>query len=224
MLELLPPTFDVTMEGFSIVMRPIEITDIGEEYVSWLNDPDINEFLEVGKQKKQTAKDIIEYVNNRRAEGTEVFGILTKKEKLLVGTTGLINWEKKIEYQKVSRLGLIKREKNAVLPPLGYGMMIGDKRAQRMGIGGEAYLYMISFIFDELKNDMIFNMAVLKHLEVISMAERVGFNKIHTLKNHIELSNGKYDGIVLTMTQREWLINKRKFNLLLNKLKIKFGK
>ena len=80
-------------------MRPIEINDIGEEYVSWLNNPEINKFLEVSSQKKQTIKDIIQYVNKRRSDGTEVFGIITKYNKKFVGTTGLFKCDKKIEYQ-----------------------------------------------------------------------------------------------------------------------------
>jgi [ribosomal protein S5]-alanine N-acetyltransferase len=223
MLDLLPPNINVVIRGRSIIMRPIEIDDIGEKYVSWLNDPEINQFLEVSKSKKQTVKDVFEYVNHRRSEGTEVFGILTNHDNMLVGTTGLINWEKKIEYQKILNLKLIKRDLNSASPPLGFGLMIGDKKAQMLGVGGEAYLYMISLIFDFLKADIIFNMAVLKYIEVISMAERVGFNKIHTLSNHIELSSGKYHGVILTMTQNEWLIKKKRFRLLLDKLKIKSG-
>jgi len=222
MSNLLPPNYNVTLEGYSIIMRPIEINDIGEEYVSWLNNPEINEFLEVSRQKKQTIEDIIEYVNIRRSDGTEVFGIVTKYDKKFVGTTGLFNCEKKTEYQKMISLGLIQKNSNAT-PPLGYGLMIGDKNAQKMGVGGEAYIYMLSVIFDIVKADMIFNMAVLKHQEVITMAERVGFNKLYTLKNHIELSNGKYDGVILTMTNDEWSIKKRRFRILLDRLKIKTG-
>ena len=100
MRPLLPPNFDVTIEGRSIIMRPIELNDIGERYLSWLNDPEINGFLEFSKYGNQSVKDVIEYINKRRSAGVEVFGIKTKKENLFVGTTGLINWENTIEYQK----------------------------------------------------------------------------------------------------------------------------
>ena len=223
MTKLLPPNYNVTLEGYSIIMRPIEINDIGEEYASWLNNPEINEFLEVSREKKQTVENIVEYVNKRRSEGTEVFGIVTKYNKKLVGTTGLFNCEKKTEYQKMISLGSIQENSNAVALPLGYGLMIGDKKAQKMGVGGEAYIYMISFIFDVANAGMIFNMAVVNHHEVIIMAERAGFNKLHILKNHIELSDGKYDGIILTMTQDEWTTKKKRFRVLLNRLKIKNG-
>lgn len=220
MQTLLPPNFDVTIEGRSVIMRPIELKDIGERYISWLNDPEINRFLEVSKHGKQSVKDVIEYVNKRRSEGLEVFGIKTKSENLLVGTTGLINWENKIEYQKVLSLGLINRTSS---PPIGFGLMIGDKREQMFGIGGEVYIYNIEFIFSVLKVDMIFNMAVLNYHKVVSMGKRAGFSKIHTLKNHIELSDGKYDGVILTMTSNEWSMKKRTFKFLLDRLKIKSG-
>ena len=100
MQNLLAPNFDLTMEGRSIVMRPIEINDINERYLSWLNNPEINRFLEFSKHGKQTLEDVFKYVNKRRSEGMEVFGIRTKKDNILVGTTGFINFENKIEYNK----------------------------------------------------------------------------------------------------------------------------
>ena len=65
-------------------------------------------------------------------------------------------------------LGLIEVNSNSTMLPLGYGLMIGDKKAQMIGVGGEAYICMISFVFDFLKADMIFNMAAVKHDEVIT--------------------------------------------------------
>ena len=220
MTRLLPPNYNVTLEGYSIIMRPIEINDIGEEYVSWLNNPEINEFLEVSSQREQTFKDIIQYVNKRRSDGTEVFGIITKYNNKLVGTTGLFNCDKKIEYQNMISLRLIEGDSKSTMLTLGYGLMIGDKNAQQMGVGGEAYIYMLSIIFDIIKADLIFNMAVLNHKEVIIMAERAGFNKLYYLKDHIELSDDKYDGIVLTMTKDEWATKKKRFRTLLDRLKI----
>ena len=63
-------------------------------------------------------------------------------------------------------------------------------------------------------------MAVLDHEEVITMAERAGFNKLYYIKDHIELSDDKYDGIVLTMTKDEWATKKKRFRTLLDRLKI----
>ncbi|SVD86800.1 uncharacterized protein METZ01_LOCUS439654, partial [marine metagenome] len=54
MQNLLAPNFDLTVEGRSIIMRPIEINDINERYLSWLNNPEINQHLEFSKNGKQT--------------------------------------------------------------------------------------------------------------------------------------------------------------------------
>ena len=223
MQNLLAPNFDLTMEGRSIVMRPIEINDINERYLSWLNNPEINRFLEFSKHGKQTLEDVFKYVNKRRSEGMEVFGIRTKKDNILVGTTGFINFENKIEYKKAKSLGLVKGDSSNTSHPVGFGLMIGDKRAQAIGIGGEAYVYNIEFIFRVLKIDMIFNIAALQHSKVVSIGKRTGFKIIHTLKNHIELSDRICDGIILTMTNDEWSIRKPVFQFLLDKFKIKYG-
>jgi [ribosomal protein S5]-alanine N-acetyltransferase len=223
MSKLLPPNHNVLIEGATVIMRPIEMQDIGEQYTSWLNNPEINEFLEVSSHKEQTVDDIVEYVNFRRLQGTEVFGIFTKKEKLFVGTTGLINWEDKAEFKEVLKMGLIQRKSDCTSPPLGFGLMIGDKMAQMFGVGGEVYLYMISFIFDCLNTDMIFNLAVENHREVITMADRVEFKKVHLFRDHVQLSDGKYDGVALSMTKDEWTIKKKKFKILLNRFNINFN-
>ena len=139
----------------------------------------------------------------------------------MFGTTGLINWEKEIEYQKISDLGLLNRDINCTSPPLGFGLMTGDKKTQMNGVGGKAYICMISFVFETLKSDMILIMASVKHHEVITMPKRLGFNKIHILKNHKELSTGTYDGFILTMAPDECSINKNHLRVLLIRINIK---
>jgi ribosomal-protein-alanine N-acetyltransferase len=221
MQTLLEPNYDLTMEGRSIIMRPIELSDINERYLSWLNNPEINRFLEFSKYGKQTLDDVVKYVNKRRSAGMEVFGIRTKKDNILVGTTGYVNWENTIEYKTVKRLGLVEVGSSNASRPIGFGLMIGDARAQAIGVGGEAYICNIEFIFRVLKVDMIFNMAALQHSKVVSIGKRTGFKIIHTLKNHIELSDRICDGVILTMTNNEWSIRKPSFHFLLNKFKIK---
>ncbi len=221
METLLAPNFDLTVEGRSIIMRPIEINDINERYLSWLNNPEINQFLEFSKHGKQTLDDIIKYVNKRRSTGMDVFGIRAKKDNILVGTTGFINWENTIEYKKAKSLGLVKGDSSNVSRPVGFGLMIGDKRAQAIGMGAEAYVYNIEFIFRVLKVDMIFNMAALQHPKVVSIGKRTGFKITHTLKNHIEFSDRIGDPIILTMTNNEWSIRKSVFQFLLDEFKIK---
>jgi [ribosomal protein S5]-alanine N-acetyltransferase len=223
MQTLLPPNFDLTMDGRSIIMRPIEISDINDRYLSWLNNPEINRFLEFSKFGNQTHDDVVKYVNKRRSAGMEVFGILTKRDNILVGTTGYVNWENTIEYKKAKDLGLVWGGSSNISRPIGFGLMIGDKRAQEIGVGGEAYIYNIEFIFRVLKVNMIFNMAALQHSKVISIGKRSGFKIIHTFKNHIELSDRICDGVILTMTNNEWSIRKPTFKFLLDKFKIKFN-
>jgi [ribosomal protein S5]-alanine N-acetyltransferase len=223
MRNLLKPNYDLTMEGRSIIMRPIELSDINARYLSWLNNPEINRFLEFSKYGKQTFDDVVKYVNKRRSAGMEVFGIRTKKDNIFVGTTGYVNWENTIEYKKAEYLGLVESGSSNVSRPIGFGLMIGDKRAQSIGIGGEAYIYNIEFIFRVLKVDMIFNMAALQHSKVVSIGKRTGFKIIHTFKNHIELSDRICDGVILTMTNNEWSIRKPAFQFLLDKFKIKFN-
>ena len=69
---------------------------------------------------------MFKYVNKRRSEGMEVFGIRTKKDNILVGTTGFINFENKIEYKKAKSLGLVKGDSSNTSHTVGFGLMISS--------------------------------------------------------------------------------------------------
>ena len=56
--------FDGRLFGQSVYLRNIEMTDCNEKYHCWLNDPDVNRFLET-RLSDQSIKSIIEFVASR---------------------------------------------------------------------------------------------------------------------------------------------------------------
>ena len=51
----------------STIIKPITENEITENYVSWLNDREINKFLEV-RHTKQTKDKVVNYINSIRKE------------------------------------------------------------------------------------------------------------------------------------------------------------
>ena len=61
-MNLLPINRKNEIRGHRITLRPITENEINSSYLTWLNDPEINKYLEV-RYKKQTIPDIYNYVN-----------------------------------------------------------------------------------------------------------------------------------------------------------------
>ncbi len=79
-----------------LVIRDIEVKDISPEYVAWLNNPDVNKYLEVRfvEQTRQRVEDYIRAKLNDTISGKH-FGVYDNEGKRLVGTVTLpsIKWK-----------------------------------------------------------------------------------------------------------------------------------
>ena len=60
---MLEPNWNYIIKGKSIIIKPITLSEISDKYVSWLNDKELNEFLEI-RHSKQNKKTIVSYINS----------------------------------------------------------------------------------------------------------------------------------------------------------------
>jgi RimJ/RimL family protein N-acetyltransferase len=78
-----------------LVLRDIRVSDISQEYIDWLNDPEVNQFLEI-RFAKQTRETVENYVRARleNTRDSKHFGVYDQNDKRLVGTVTfpVINW------------------------------------------------------------------------------------------------------------------------------------
>lgn len=93
--------------------------NMSPNYITWINDKQINKYLEV-RYKKQSKRDIQNYVKLcKKTKGTNLFGIFLKKEKIHIGNIKLDNID--------------PRHKRGVV-----GLFIGEKKYWGQGIASEA--------------------------------------------------------------------------------------
>ena len=196
------PNVKVVIEGGRVVLRPISEKEINNRYVSWLNDPEINRFLEVSSKGIQSIKSVIDYVNERRSKGCDVFAIFTKKKHIHIGTLGLIKYNPQIQDYA------------------SFGIMIGDRKAQMLGLGGEAYALMVEFLFSIPNILRIQNIPAANNYKICRTLEILGFKKDAILKEHITLASGKNDAYLYGMNREEWVTNKVRVANLLKGVKI----
>ncbi|BBN81088.1 hypothetical protein PA25_10730 [Pseudoalteromonas sp. A25] len=73
-----------------LLLREIQVLDITDEYVNWLNNPNINRYLEV-RFTPQTKRTVTEYIESKlkQVKTSMHFGVFDKNGSRLVGTVTL---------------------------------------------------------------------------------------------------------------------------------------
>ena len=77
---------------YKYTFKKLTIKDITDNYISWLNDPIVNQYLEV-RYKKQTKETVSNYINSfYREEEKYIWGVY--HDEKMIGTTTLTSFNK----------------------------------------------------------------------------------------------------------------------------------
>ena len=78
-----------TLSTNAILLRQLRKEDLTEEYVSWLNDPNVNQYLET-RYLPQTHESLVDYWNNHRDDSSSPwFAIVSKNNNKHIGNIKL---------------------------------------------------------------------------------------------------------------------------------------
>ena len=195
------PNVNVTIEGRTVKLAPVAECDINERYLSWLNDKETNQFLEV-RYRKQSQEDIYNYINTLRSqEGCELFGIYTKKNNEHVGNISVLNFN-------VNNQGNVS-----------YGILVGDKKAVILGLGAEATLLLVEYLFADPRIRR-----VAENAKSWRVVEKIGFKREGVLRESTVLDSGALSDVYLYgLLRREWEENKQRFTSILKNMVITRG-
>lgn len=202
-LQIKTPNVDVNIEGRTISLRPITEKEINDKYLSWLNDPTINQFLEV-RHRKQTMEDIYNYTNSLRSrEGCEIFAIFSKRNNNHVGNVAITNFNE-------SNQGI------AI-----YGVVIGDQRAAMVGVGAEAEALIIEFLFQSAEIRKIKANGHEANYKAWRLLESLGFKREAVLRKEAVLSTSEIcDIYCYGIFKEEWERQREKLRFLLSHVQI----
>ena len=188
----------------NLTIRPISMNEITNDYISWLNDFEINQFLEV-RHQNSTAISVIKYINSTRLiPGCEFFAIFLN-ESIHIGNINITSYNN-------NNIGYAQ-----------YGMMIGNKNAQKVGFGGLASMMLIEYLFrmPEIRKIECFPIAVNE--KSWKTTESLGFTREGILRDHDMLSDGSYtDTYVYGIFKTEWEQKRSHFLGLLNNFSITY--
>ena len=122
---------NLRLERERIYLRPVNVSDATDEYVSWLNDEEVNQFLEI-RFIQHTLDMLRVYIEKvSKDHGILFLAIIRKDTDKHIGNIklGPVDW-----YHRVGDIGI----------------MIGDKASWGQGYAGEAIRLLSDYAFREL--------------------------------------------------------------------------
>jgi RimJ/RimL family protein N-acetyltransferase len=183
----------------STIIKPITKNEISENYISWLNDPEINKYLEV-RHTKQTKTGAIDYINSlRKQHNCDMFAIFDNENNTHIGNLTITSFN------------------NNNNGSIDFGVMIGDKDSRSTGIGAEVLLSFIDFIFSYEMIERISAGAASDNIKSCKTLESIGFLKEGVRRKIFLLNNGnKCDYNYYGLLKEEWCKKRTRFINFLN--------
>lgn len=201
-IQLNPPQRRHILHCRNLTIKPITIKEITNEYISWLNDVEINQYLEV-RHIKSTKETAICYINEMRNKPECDFFAIFMNEDIHIGTINITNFNS-------SNYGIST-----------YGIMIGNKNAQKLGLGGLASMMIIEYLFKMPEIRKIECTALSLNEKSWKTLESLGFLREGKLRKHNKLSNGNYaDNYLYGTFKEEWVEKRKQFLPVLKNLTI----
>jgi len=170
--------------GERIIIRPLKVSDVSQRYVDWLNDPEVNRFLDIRgiSQNMEMVKNYV--LSHQGAINRLLLGIFDSSSKLHIGNVTF------------SSIDLIN---NAAY----IGIAIGDKVYWGKGYATEALLLAINLAFHKLKLHRLEAGVSIKNLPSQKLFEKVGFKKEGILKERGKFGDIYVDGLIYGLVNEE---------------------
>lgn len=171
--------------GMNIFLRPIQSSDALGPYLNWLNDPEVNQYLEsrfVSWTTEMLSSYIANLVNNKNEL---LFAICTMEGEKHIGNIklGPIDWNHRFA---------------------DIGIIIGDKSEWGKGRGSEAIRTICRYGFDELELNKITAGCYGDNLSSVKAFSRVGFQQEGILRKKFFSSAGFQDHILMGILNDEF--------------------
>jgi len=151
--------------GKSITLKRLNSSDDLSNYLEWMNDTEINEFLE-SRSLKYTLTLLQQYINDsNKSEFEELMGIFDNDSGCHIGNV------------KISEINPIHN--------FAYiGIVVGIKSFWGKGVASEAINLMTRFAFDKLCLNKLVAGIYVNNIGSIKAFENSGFEIIGTMRQH----------------------------------------
>ncbi len=162
---------EVRIEGKNIYLRRMTEEDVSEDYVRWMNDPEINQFLE-SRFYKQTVESTKSYIRSVSNDANYQFGIFIKGTNQHVGNIKIGNINHFHGFADI-------------------GFLIGEKNYWGKGVATEAIGLASDFAFNTLKLHKLWGGAYSPNLGSVKAFLKNGYQQ-EGIKKSQYLCHGIY--------------------------------
>lgn len=153
------------LESDRLFLKRLTLNFLTENYLSWLNDSDVNKYLET--KSGYTLKKLKEFLTNVERDNIYFWAIIRKDNLQHIGNIKIdpIN-----ESHKTGE----------------YGILIGDKASWGHGYGSEASLKILDYCFSEKLNLRKVTLGVVSdNKAALSLYQKLGFVQEGLYKKHV---------------------------------------
>ena len=173
----------IKIDHDKIVLKQLEPKDVSDAYVKWLNDPEVNKFLEIRHKIPFLKDDVIEFVKMCNKMKRYHWGIMYNKKH--VGNISCSSVDRIYNYVNISNLIGIKKYWNSDICKLSLNAAMH-------------YLF-----FNSMFNSIGAGTYAI-HLSGITLLTNLGFKKEGVQKERV-IVNGKYiSNLLFGITKKEW--------------------
>ena len=173
------------LTGQRLYLRALEASDIGEEYVGWLNDPEVTRFLGTGKFPT-TPESLRRYLERFQDPATNlIFAIVDRQTERHIGNVTLnhINW---------------------ITKTADTGLIIGRKEFWGKGYAFEAWTLLLEYAFERLGLRKIIAVAVDRHAGSLTVLKKLGFRVEGVLRGEWFVDGEYRDAVRLGLFREEF--------------------
>ena len=174
---------NIKIESKNYVIRTLDENNIDLSYIECLNTPAITKFLDVDVNYQHTKDSIMKYIKNRDNVNKFIFGIYTKKDKL-IGTHALV-------YNAETRTGEL-------------GVMIGDVNYWGKGVPLESRSAILDWFFKYFDAKQMIAGAFSQNFPAIYNFKRQNWEMYRIDKKWKIIDGKEVDFINYSMSKEEW--------------------
>lgn len=163
------------LESIRIILIPVGIEHIKQYYVDWMNDSQVNKYLESGGD--YTIEKLTQFIQTIQKTETLFWAIHIKSNNKHIGNIKIDPINYKHRYAE-------------------YGIMMGDKTEWGKGYAKEASELVIDYCFKNPLNLRKINLGVQsKNLSALELYKKLGFIQEGIFRKHVITKEG-YDDII----------------------------
>ena len=162
--------------GPIITLRPLTEANATEEYASWLNDPEVNKYLET---RKVTVDELKSFINEKNASETALFlGVFWNENGKHIGNV------------KLEPIDCAKKEATM-------GILIGDKNYWGKGVATEATNLVAGYAFTKMGLKELKLGVIPENKAAIRVYEKCGFTMERVEKGAVNHDGVLHDRMVM---------------------------